>query len=115
MKQEKGLPIILAFHDPLFEQSLYDYHYERVPNDTCTYLTGLDEDHLAHYSEFRAYQHRPDEPTLRMIEYIKSEPLIKAILTGHVHFNYLSNITPGLPQFVTGSGYEGRAREITIV
>ena len=112
---EKGLPIILAFHDPLFEQSLYDYHYERVPNDTCTYLTGLDEDHLARYSEFRAYQHRPDEPTLRMIEYIKSEPLIKAILTGHVHFNYLSNITPGLPQFVTGSGYEGRAREITIV
>jgi hypothetical protein len=112
---EKGLPIILAFHDPLFEQSLYDYHYERVPNDTCTYLTGLDEDHLARYSEFRAYQHRPDEPTLRMIEYIKSEPLIKAILTGHVHFDYFSNITPGLPQFVTGSGYEGRAREITIV
>ena len=112
---EKGLPIILAFHDPLFEQSLYDYHYEHAPYDTCTYLTGLDEEHLERYSEFRAYQQRPDEPTLRMIDYIKSEPLIKAILTGHLHFNFESYITNTLPQFVTGGGYDGYAREVTII
>ncbi|MBR6361099.1 MAG: metallophosphoesterase [Clostridia bacterium] len=111
----KGLPVILAFHDPLFEQSLYDYHYSRNTGDTCTYLTGLDEEHLERYSEFRAYQHRPDEPTLRMIDYIKNEPLIKAVLTGHLHFSFESNITDSLPQFVTGSGYDGWAREITII
>ena len=110
----KGLPVILAFHTPLFEQSLYDYHYSRNTGDSCTYLTGLDEEHLERYSEFRAYQHRPDEPTLRMIEYIKSEPMIKAILAGHVHFNYESNLTPTLPQFITGGGYDGWAREIKI-
>ena len=112
---KKGLPIILAFHDPLFEQSLYDYHCEYIPHETCTYLTGLDEEHLERYSEFRAYQQRPDEVTLRMIEYIKSEPLIKAILTGHVHFNFESNITDSLPQFVTSVGYKGYAREITVL
>ena len=111
---EKGLPIVLSFHDPLFEQSLYDYHFENVPGD-CAYLVGCDEEHLLRYSEFRAVQQRPDEPTLRMIEYIKGEPLIKLILTGHLHFNYESNITDSLPQFVTGGGYDGEAREITLI
>ena len=111
---EKGLPIILAFHDPLFEQALYDYHMS-FPGADCTYLVGCDEDHLLPYSEFRAVQQRPDAPTLRMIDYIKTEPLIKAILTGHLHFNFESEVAPGLPQLVTGGGYEGVAREVTVV
>lgn len=111
---KKGLPIILAFHTPLFEQSLYDYCFEKMSFEICSYLAGVDESHLERYSEFRAYQQRPDAPTLRMIEYIRNEPLIKAIFAGHVHFNYESNITDSLPQFVTGGGYDGYAREITV-
>ena len=110
---EKGLPIVLAFHDPLFEESLYDYHRKSVPGEP-TYLVGCDEDHLLCYNEFRAVQQRPDEPTLETIDYIKNEPQIKAILTGHLHFNFESNVTDGLPQFVTGGGYNGDAREITL-
>ncbi|MCR5040602.1 MAG: metallophosphoesterase [Clostridia bacterium] len=111
---EKGLPIILAFHDPLFEESLYQYHMA-IPGADCAYIVGCDEEHLLPFSEFRAYQQRPDEPTLEMIDYIRSEPLIKAILTGHLHFSFESNITPTLPQFVTGGAYEGVAREITVI
>ena len=111
---EKGLPIILAFHDPLFEQSLFDYHLEHL-SEKCTYLVGCDEEHLLQYDEFRAVQQRPDEATLRMIDYIKQEPLIKAILTGHLHFNYESRLTETLPQFVPGGAYEGVARELTIL
>ncbi len=110
---EKGLPIILAFHDPLFEQTLYAHHMS-FPGADCTYLVGCDEEHLLPYSEFRAVQQRPNEATLRMIDYIKHEPLIKAILTGHLHFNFESNITDALPQFVTGGAYDGIARELTI-
>ncbi len=111
---EKGLPIILAFHDPLFEESLFQYHRARVPND-CTYLVGCDEEHLLCYNEFRAVQQRPTEATLRFIDYVKHEPLIKAILTGHLHFSFESMLTPTLPQFVTGGAYEGVARELTIL
>ena len=115
LKEEaaKGLPIVLCFHDPLFEQSLYDYHLQRLPHEP-TYLTGCDEMHLKPYSEFRAVQQRPDGPTLRFIDYVKSEPLIKCILTGHLHFSFESNLTPTLPQFVTGGAYEGVAREVTL-
>ncbi len=85
-----------------------------VPND-CTYLVGCDEEHLLYYNEFRAVQQRPTEATLRFIDYVKHEPLIKAILTGHLHFNYTSMITDTLPQYVTGGGYDGIAREVTII
>ncbi len=111
---EKGYPVILAFHDPLYEESLFKYHREHLP-DEPTYLVGCGEEQLLEYSEFRAVQQRPDAPTLKMIGYIKSEPAIKAILTGHLHFNYVSEIRPGLPQFVTGGGYNGDAREITVI
>ena len=111
---EKGLPIILAFHDPLFEPSLFDYHMENM-SERCTYLVGCDEEHLLQYDEFRAVQQRPNEATLRMIDYIKREPLIKAILTGHLHFSFESRLTETLPQFVTGGAYEGIARELTIL
>lgn len=111
---EKGLPIILAFHDPLFEESLFQYH-RQVSSESCTYLVGCDEEHLLLYNEFRAVQQRPDAPTLRMIDYITHEPLIKAILAGHLHFSYESDVVPGLPQFVTGGGYDGIAREVTLL
>ena len=116
LKEEvkKGLPIVLAFHDPLFEESLFRYHRERQPHD-CTYLVGCDEAHLNCYSEFRAVQQRPTETTLEAIDYIKSEPLIRVILTGHLHFSFESLLTPTLPQFVTGGAYDGVAREVTLV
>ena len=115
LKEEakKGLPIVLAFHDPLFEESLYREHRRR--SDDCTYLVGCDEEHLLPYSEFRAVQQRPTQDTLEMIDYIKNEPLIRLILTGHLHFDFESFLTPTLPQFVTGGAYEGRAREVTLV
>ena len=111
---EKGLPIVLAFHDPLFEESLFQYHRQVSP-EPCTYLVGCDEEHLLCYNEFRAVQQRPDEPTKRMIDYIKNEPLIKVLLTGHLHFSFESEIAPGVPQFVTGCGYNGVAREVTLL
>ena len=115
LKEEaaKGLPIVLCIHDPLFEPSLYDHHMHLLPHEPA-YIVGCDEQHLKPYSEFRAVQQRPDEPTLRFIDYVKSEPLIRCILTGHLHFSFESSLTPSLPQFVTGGAYEGIAREVTL-
>ncbi len=110
---EKGMPMVLAFHCPLFEESLYAEHMRRMPG-SCTYLVGCDEEHLLPYNEFRAVQQRPTDATLRVIEYIKNEPLIRVILAGHLHFGFVSNLTDSLVQIVTGGGYEGYAREVTI-
>ena len=111
---EKGLPVILAFHNPLFEQSLYDRNMAR-PGAASAGLVGCGEEHLLRFSEFRAVQQRPDEPTLRMIDYISHEPRIKAVLTGHLHFSFESRLAGGQMQYITGGGYDGIAREVIIV
>jgi len=111
---DKGLPIILCLHVPLFEPSLYAYHIERSGPGSSSYLLGCDEDHLPD-DEWRAIEIRPRGATMEAAAFIKAQPLIKAVLAGHVHFSFVSELAPGLPQFVTGGGYSGIARELTIL
>lgn len=111
---EKGLPIVVCLHAPLFEQSLYDYHISLTCPGSSTYLVGCDEEHLPD-DEWRAIEIRPRGITVEMVEFIKSQPQIKAVLAGHVHFSYVSDLVHGMPQFVTGCGYKNVARELTIL
>lgn len=110
---EKGFPIILCLHVPLFEQSLYDYFISITSPGDCTYLAGCDEDHLP-YDEWRAIEIRPRGVTCEMVDFIKSEPQIKAVIAGHLHFSFVSDIAPDKPQFVTAGGYQDHVRELTI-
>ncbi len=45
---------------------------------------------------------RADEVTLETIEYIKAQPQIKAILSGHAHRDFEVQLTEALPQYITG-------------
>ncbi|MBE6611416.1 MAG: hypothetical protein E7632_02885 [Ruminococcaceae bacterium] len=98
----KGLPIILLMHNPLFEEKLYDVMMER-DRAKVAYLTATPLPLMAHYSEYRLRQQTADEATLAMVDYIKSEPLIQAIIAGHLHFDYEGMVTDTLPQIVTGT------------
>ena len=106
----KGYPIVLAMHVPfytaLFAKSIME-------NNPCAYVTGAPEELLVVYPEDRRLQQTPDGATLRAIEYIKSEPLIKVIVTGHVHRN-LEDLFAGKPQIATKGSYEGDVREIVL-
>lgn len=73
---------------------------------------GCDEDHLLPFAEYRAVQERPDGPTKRFIDYVHSQPLIRCVLSGHVHFHHESILPGGAVQCVTKAGFKGGAREI---
>lgn len=107
---ELGLPIVLLMHNPLHEQPLYDVmmHEKR---QGCAYLTGTPEPLMGDYPPDRLVQQRPDEVTREAVEYICAEPCIRAILAGHLHFDYEGMVAGRIPQLVTGIG---SAREITI-
>ena len=64
------------------------------------------------YPPDRQESQRADEITKEAYEYIKSEPLIKAALTGHLHYNFECPDAVGFKQYVTGGG---TARIIEIV
>ena len=113
MEIEKGYPVILCLHTPLFEESLYQWMMER--GETCAYLAGCDEEHLLPYGEYRAVQQRPDGATMRMIEAIESEKAIRAILAGHLHHAFESVLPGGAVQYVAGAGYREEATELLIL
>lgn len=114
MEVIKGLPIVLFMHVPLFEQSLYERSVA-FWQDSSAYVMGCDEEKLLTYSEFRAAEQRPTEATKRFVDYVNGEKQIKAVLTGHLHFEYESRLPGGMMQYVTNRGDSGFAREITIV
>jgi len=114
MEAEKGLPIVLCMHTPVYERSLYDFTMQRL-NNLCSYLMGCNEALLLPYEEYRAYQQRPTAETMRFIDYILSQPLIKCLLTGHMHEPFVSELPGGKIQLVAGAGYRDRACEVTFV
>ena len=109
---QKGLPVVLFLHAPLFEQALFERSVE-FWRDGSAYLVGCDEEHLLAYPEILAVEQRPTDATKRFVEYVNNEKRIKAVLAGHVHFNFESRLPGGVMQYVTGRGYQGAVREIT--
>ena len=61
----------------------------------------------------RDMRQTPDEATRRAVEYIRSEPLIKAVIAGHTHLNFEEELG-GKMQYVTDGTYEGVVREFLI-
>ena len=101
LKQEaaKGLPMVLLFHTPLYDPALYDESMRHTPS--CAYLAGVPEELTVCYEPSRREQQRADAVMFEVLDYVSKEPLIKAILTGHLHFNYEGTFAGRIPQIVT--------------
>ena len=107
----KGLPIVLCMHVPFYEKSLAESEMKRNP---CAYVVAAPESLLSTYPEDRRIQQAPDEETLKAVEFIKSEPLIKLLITGHTHYNYDVILDNGVREICTEGTYQGTAREIIL-
>ena len=101
-------------HTPLYTQALCAHAMEEL-HQPCAYLVGAPEERLAAYPPDRRVQQQPTRDTLAMIDYIQSQPQIRAILAGHLHYNYEGPLPCGTMQYVTGGGFQNCAREITFV
>ena len=105
----RGLPIVLMMHNPLYEKEFFEqisYRREEIglkPAATppCAYLTGVPAEMIGHYDDHRRRQQTPDEVTLRTVEYIRSCPLIRGILAGHVHYSHVARLREDAPQIIT--------------
>lgn len=85
----KGLPVILCVHNPLYEESFYDYQLKKAPDEPA-YLMSVPEDKMKYYSPSRYEQQKENEVTHRFFEYVMNEPDIKGIITGHIHSSVAS-------------------------
>ncbi|MBQ8207215.1 MAG: metallophosphoesterase [Clostridia bacterium] len=104
----KGFPIVILVHNPIYEETLYEH---RMSQGECAYLVAVPEEKMQSYPAYRRDQQRADAITLETVEYIKTEPMIKAILAGHIHCDFDGELRDGLPQLIVG---KKSAREIII-
>lgn len=111
---KKGAPVVLFMHAPLFEQSLYERSIAYWRDGTA-YLVGCDEAHTSGYSEYGVKTQCPIDATRDFAAYVNSEKGIKAVLAGHVHFNFESRLPGGTMQYVTGCSKNHTTREITFI
>lgn len=110
----KGYPIVLCMHVPIYSPNLAQAAIpEWCPN--VSFLMGVPEKVLSKYPEDRRIQQTPDETTKKAIDYIKNEPLIKALITGHNHINHEEEIIKDKMQFTTHGTFAGFVREITVI
>lgn len=95
---EKNLPTVLLLHTPLYEKALYA---RMMTQSSCAYLVGVPEELMHSYPKDRFEQQKADIITFKTIEYIKKQPTIKAIVAGHLHFNYEGLFDERIPQIIT--------------
>ena len=107
----KGIPIVLCMHVPLYADAIAEREMKINP---CCYVVAAPKALTDTYPEDRRLQQAPDAATLKAVEYIKSEPAIKLLVTGHNHHNYDVVLESGLRQITTDGSYNGVVREITL-
>ena len=99
---EYGLPMILFMHTPIYDADLYRIMGEHNCLGEAAYMVATPEELMAGYSEYRYRQQKADEITLETVEYIKNQPLIKAIFCGHLHdFVSETKLTDNITQYVS--------------
>lgn len=114
LEEEKGYPVLLLLHNPLHTVPLYREMMVKRRN-RCAYLVGTPEKLLEPYPEERRRQQRANGPTQAFINYLKRQTLVKAVLTGHLHFNFDSVLYGNVVQYTVGWNFRRDVREYEIV
>lgn len=108
----RGLPIVLCCHVPFYTPEIYQavtHGDKRLP----PYLCGTPDELVDEVKDsYRRRQQRADVRTHQFIARLKAEPLVKAILCGHLHWPHVSDFAPVVPQYCVGANYKLEAFEL---
>ena len=103
---KKGLPIVLCQHVPFFSPGIAIAHAR-------SHTSGAALDELAIPMASRDFKRQAeDKVTADFIRYLKSEPLLKAILAGHYHCGMCDRFSPTAMQYVVGGNFRYCGQEI---
>ena len=100
---EKGLPIVLCMHCPFFTAEL--------ARASCKYWQFNRKFRQDNAGPMNSYQTN-DPVTRDFIAYLKSEPLLKGILTGHMHLTASDRFSPTAMQYIVGGNFMFHGEEI---
>ena len=96
------MPIILALHVPLYAPDMFEFQMAKLNYEFPAWLMCVPEELMReyHYSETDYEEQKANESTKAFYDLILNTPEIKAIVTGHNHAHFVSQITPTLKQYM---------------
>jgi len=100
----KGKPIIIFMHIPLSTPNFN----ERFGD----YLMAMPDEILNKLSPVRVSEIKPTATTVEARDYMLSQPLIKAVVAGHMHCDYETPVDSELKQYLID---KNTLREITVI
>ena len=124
-EMDRGLPVVMLCHVPLYTPAYYQDEMERMENK-CAYLCGVPPELTETYEpgvtypageewRYRKVQQRADEPTLAFVSWLREQPGLKAILCGHMHRFFEERFSPTAVQYTVGANYTGNAQIVHFI
>lgn len=120
---EKGLPVVLMCHIPFYTPKHCQNRLEQNGGRT-SYMVATPPEVMNEFRKSDAasetYRNRLvtqpiDKATLELYNWLKEQPLLKAILCGHMHDPFQEQFSPTAVQYTVGGNFNGYAYEIEFV
>ena len=106
---KKGLPIVLCLHVPLYTEGILRANAHYWNPDKPKFRK---EDVAREWSAGDFRRQREDATTQAFLAALKAEPLLKAILAGHLHITVEDRFSPTAMQYVVGGNFMFHGREL---
>lgn len=107
---KKGLPIVLCMHVPFFTDDIW------LATTKFWARAGRKFEDAAVPPPKRDYLRQKEDPVTRdFIAYLKTEPLLKAILAGHEHVMVQDRFSPTAEELVVGANFMFCGREVLFI
>ena len=107
---KKGLPIVLCMHVPIYTDDIW-----RALVKFWKCAGRKFEDAALPPPEGDYLRQKEDKVTSDFLAYLKKEPLLKAILAGHLHLTAEDRFSPTAVEYVIGGNFMFCGREVLFV
>ena len=104
---KKGLPIVLCMHAPLVTDTIWQAGCKFWPGCGKKYR---EETVKAAYGDYK--RQMEDKTTSDFMAYLKKEPLLKAVLAGHLHIAVQDRFSPTAMEYVVGPNFLFHGQEV---
>ena len=105
----KGLPIVLCLHVPFYTDNIATANSHYWLKNGGPFRSAQTPDPSGDWKSQLS-----DATTSDFIAYLKGEPLLKAILAGHLHINIQDRFSPTAMEYVVGGNYMFAGQELLI-
>ena len=107
------MPVILALHVPLYAPDMFEFQMASLNYEFPAWLMNVPEELMRryNYSEEDYKEQKANKFTEEFYDLIINSPEIKAIVTGHNHAHFVSQVTPTLKQYMVDT-VEGQIFEV---